>query len=132
MTPATAIAGLDPRRGAHRGAALRIQTLGRTRIEADGLDLGGEWLDQRPGQLLKYLICERHSLVTSDEIGDALWPQAGPMTRNSVRHQVHVLRERLEPLRTSRARSRFIVTRRGGYMLDPSGSGSTPTSSRRR
>jgi DNA-binding SARP family transcriptional activator len=98
---------------------LRIQTLGRTQIEDHGLDMGGEWLDQRPGQLLKYLICERHRVVTSDEIADALWPQAGPMTRNSVRHQVHVLRERLEPERTSRAESRFIATRRGGYMLDP-------------
>jgi DNA-binding SARP family transcriptional activator len=98
---------------------LRIHTLGRTQIEIDGLDLGGEWLDQRPGQLFKYLICERHRVVTSDEIADALWPQAGPLTRNSVRHQVHVLRERLEPDRTSRAASRFIVTRRGGYMVDP-------------
>ncbi len=99
--------------------ALRIHTLGRTRVEVHEVDLGGEWLDQRPGQLLKYLICERHRVVTSDEIGDALWPQAGPLTRNSVRHQVHVLRERLEPERISRAVSRFILTRRGGYMLDP-------------
>lgn len=99
--------------------ALRIHTLGRTQIEADGIDLGGEWLDQRPGQLLKYLICERYRVVTSDEIGDALWPQAGPLTRNSVRHQVHVLRERLEPERIRRSTSRFILTRRGGYMLDP-------------
>jgi DNA-binding SARP family transcriptional activator len=99
--------------------ALRIHTLGRTQISSDSADVGGEWLDQRPGQLLKYLICERHRVVTSDEIADALWPQAGPMTRNSVRHQVHVLRERLEPDRVSRADSQFIVTRRGGYMLDP-------------
>jgi DNA-binding SARP family transcriptional activator len=98
---------------------LRINTLGRTRIELDGTDLGGEWLDQRPGQLLKYLICERHRVVTSDEIAEALWPQAGPLTRNSVRHQVHVLRERLEPDRIRRAVSRFIATRRGGYMVDP-------------
>jgi DNA-binding SARP family transcriptional activator len=98
---------------------LRIHALGRTQIETDGVDLGGEWLDQRPGQLLKYLICERHRVVTSDEIADALWPHAGPLTRNSVRHQVHVLRERLEPDRISRAMSPFIITRRGGYMVDP-------------
>jgi DNA-binding SARP family transcriptional activator len=98
---------------------LRIHTLGRTGLEADGMDLGGEWLDQRPGQLLKYLICERQRVVTCDEIADALWPNAGPMTRNSVRHQVHVLRDRLEPERISRAVSRFVLTRRGGYFLDP-------------
>ncbi|HEY7151845.1 MAG TPA: BTAD domain-containing putative transcriptional regulator [Solirubrobacterales bacterium] len=119
----------DPGDSTSRGAAvaqapvaapaLRIRTLGTSRIESESADLGGEWLDQRPGQLLKYLICERHRVVTSDEIADALWPQAGPLTRNSVRHQVHVLRERLEPDRASRARSPFIVTRRGGYMLDP-------------
>jgi DNA-binding SARP family transcriptional activator len=114
----------DRRRGARaeplaEAPALRVNTLGRTRVEADGADLGGEWLDHRPGQLLKYLICERHRVVTSDEIGDALWPQAGPLTRNSVRHQIHVLRERLEPDRVSRSVSRFILTRRGGYMLDP-------------
>jgi DNA-binding SARP family transcriptional activator len=99
--------------------ALRISTLGRTRVDLDGSDIGGEWLDQRPGQLLKYLICERQRVVTCDEIADALWPNAGPMTRNSVRHQIHVLRERLEPDRVSRSASRFIVTRRGGYLLDP-------------
>ncbi len=98
--------------------ALRISTLGRTSIELDGSDIGGEWLDQRPGQLLKFLICERQRVVTCDEIADALWPNAGPLTRNSVRHQIHVLRERLEPDRVSRALSRFIVTRRGGYLLD--------------
>ena len=100
-------------------SALQIHVLGPARVESGGRDLGGEWLDQRSGQLLKYLICERHRRVASDEIADALWPHAGPLTRNSVRHQVHVLRERLEPHRVSRAASRFIVTRRGGYMLDP-------------
>lgn len=110
----------DERTGVLREApALRVHTLGATRVEVGETDLGGEWLDQRPGQLLKYLICERHRLVTCDEIGEALWTQAGPLTRNSVRHQVHVLRERLEPDRVSRSASRFIATRRGGYMLNP-------------
>jgi DNA-binding SARP family transcriptional activator len=99
--------------------ALRIHALGQTRVESNAMDLAGEWLDQRPGQLLKYLICERPRVVTCDEIADALWPNAGPLTRSSVRHQVHVLRERLEPDRISRAVSRFVVTRPGGYLLDP-------------
>jgi hypothetical protein len=37
--------------GSVEAPALRIRTLGRTQVEADGRDLGGEWLDQRPGQL---------------------------------------------------------------------------------
>ena len=98
---------------------LRIQTLGRTRVQVAGKDLGGDWLQQRPGQLLEYLLCARHGTATSDQISEALWPGAAqPWSNASVRHQVHVLREKLEPERDADRPSRFIVTRRGGYMLE--------------
>jgi DNA-binding SARP family transcriptional activator len=99
---------------------LRIQTLGRMRVEAAGEDRGGDWLQHRPGQVLAFLVCARHRVATSEQISEALWPGAAqPWSNASVRHQVHMLREKLEPERDSNTPSRFIATRRGGYMLDP-------------
>ncbi len=99
---------------------LHIHTFGRTRVEVGGVDLGGDWLHQRPGQLLEYLVCARHRVATSEQISEALWPaRALPWSSTSVRHQVHTLRERLEPDRDSDTPSQFVITQRGGYMLDP-------------
>src|SRR5579862_4669058 len=42
------------------GPRLRISVLGSMIVEAAEGEIGGEWLDQRTGQLLKYLIAERH------------------------------------------------------------------------
>jgi DNA-binding SARP family transcriptional activator len=103
------------------GAApdLQIATLGRFAVEGTAGPIGGDWQSQRPGQLLKYLICERRRVVTSDQIGEALWPEAGPKeSANRLRFNVHALRERLEPDRGHRGRARFVVARGGGYMID--------------
>ncbi|HSR95310.1 MAG TPA: BTAD domain-containing putative transcriptional regulator [Solirubrobacterales bacterium] len=98
---------------------LYVSTLGKLRVEGSAGSLDGEWLEQRPGQLLKYLVCERHRMVTVDMIAEALWPQAGPdEAANRARHYVHALREKLEPDRARRSPSRFVVARRGGYHLD--------------
>ncbi|HEY7151846.1 MAG TPA: BTAD domain-containing putative transcriptional regulator, partial [Solirubrobacterales bacterium] len=98
---------------------LRIETLGRTRVSLGGDGLAGDWLDQRPGLLLKYLVCRRHGVAASDQIAEALWPDASPAEAlGSLRHYVHVLRERLEPKRSHRAPSSFVATRPGGYQLD--------------
>jgi DNA-binding SARP family transcriptional activator len=100
---------------------LYISTLGRFQVEGKRGALDGEWLEQRPGQLLKYLVCERQRMATTDMIAEALWPQAGPSeARNRTRHYVHVLREKLEPDRTRHAPSPFVIARRGGYHLDTS------------
>jgi DNA-binding SARP family transcriptional activator len=99
---------------------LRIHTFGRTRVEVAGRDLGGDWLHQRPGQLLEYLVCARHRVATSEQISEALRPgRAQPWSTTSVRQQVHALREKLEPDRDSDTPSQFVATQRGGYMLDP-------------
>ncbi len=98
---------------------LKISTLGRFGAENGAGQLDGEWLEQRPGQLLKYLVCERHRMVTVDMIAESLWPRVGPdEAGNRARHYVHALRERLEPDRAKRSPSRFVVARRGGYHLD--------------
>jgi DNA-binding SARP family transcriptional activator len=109
---------LDAGSTAAAAPALRVETLGRFAVEVAGRPLGGEWLEQRPGQLLKYLVCTRHRVAASDQIAEALWPAAGPSEAlTNLRHYVHVLREVLEPDRSGRAASSFIKTHRGGYRL---------------
>jgi DNA-binding SARP family transcriptional activator len=97
---------------------LRIRVLGTTQIETGEIKIEGDWLLQRPGQLLKYLVLHRDRPVHVDEVVEALWPKAGPAGRNTVRHFVHALRARLEPERARRHPSSFIHSVKGTYMLD--------------
>jgi DNA-binding SARP family transcriptional activator len=98
---------------------LRIHALGRLRVECEGKTLTGAWVDQRAGQLLRCLVCERHRVVPTEVLAEAIWRQAGPGAPNTVRHSIHTLRERLEPGRSRHGASAFVVSRRGGYALDP-------------
>jgi DNA-binding SARP family transcriptional activator len=97
---------------------LTIKALGRIRVDSREGPLGGNWLQQRPGQILKYLICERDRVVQADEIAEALWPYGGRQALSSVRHFIHGLREKLEPGRTRRGGTPFVVTVRGGYAIN--------------
>jgi len=100
------------------GAQLRIITLGTTRVESAEGPIGGRWLEQRPGQLLKYLLAERHRVVRAEEIAETIWPGAGLKILGNVRHFVHALRTRLEPERGRRVPSSFILNVQGGYAID--------------
>ena len=100
-------------------ATVRARTLGPLRIEVNGADVGGDWLQRRPGQLLKYLLFSRHRLAATEQIYEVLWPASpAPWNSGAIRFQVHELRNRLEPDRAG-ASSRLVLTRRGGYMLNP-------------
>jgi len=100
------------------GPELHIRALGRTWVASREGPLGGRWLAQRPGQLLKFLVCERNRVVHTEEIADALWPGAGRGGIGNVRHFMHGLRSRLEPDRVKGAESSFVVTVQGGYALN--------------
>ena len=99
-------------------AELRIAALGRTRVESKEGPIGGAWLEQRPGQILKLLVCERHRVVPAEAIVAAIWPSAGPRAIANLRQCVHELRDRVEPDRPRRMPSSFVVSRQGGYALD--------------
>ncbi len=100
------------------GPRLRIRVLGRTLVESPEGPIGGDWLDQRTGQLLKYLVAERHRAVHIDEIGESIWPGADFAIAGSVRYYIHVLRGKLEPQRGRREPSTFIVSSAGSYRLN--------------
>ena len=101
------------------GPRLGILTLGRTRLDTPTGTVVGGWLDQRSGQLLKYLVCERHRVVQVDEIADALWSAAEDRGPSIVRHHIHGLRNALEPWRRKRSPSSFVVhIPPSGYALD--------------
>jgi DNA-binding SARP family transcriptional activator len=99
------------------GPRLTIAALGPTSVASGEGSIGGAWLEQRTGQLLKYLVAERHRTVTVDEIGEGIWPGSEYAVAASVRYYVHALRRRLEPCRAAREESAFIVVRAGAYGL---------------
>jgi DNA-binding SARP family transcriptional activator len=101
-----------------KGPSIRIRTLGRVTIESSEGPIGGQWLDQRTGQLLKYLVAARNRPVHAEEIGESLWPGADFAIAGSVRYYIHALRRKLEPERGKRAPSAFVISRAGGYCLD--------------
>jgi DNA-binding SARP family transcriptional activator len=101
------------------GPTLRIRALGRTRVESAEGPIDGTWLERRPGQILKYLISRRGRVAHTDEIAEALWPDASPHVAGTVRHFVHSLRDTLEPERERRRPSAFVLFESGGYVLNP-------------
>ncbi len=100
------------------GPQLHVRVLGRTHVQAAEGPLLGPWLRQRPGQLLKLLICNRRGMTHSDELATTFWPHADRKALQNVRYCVHDLRGRLEPGREARRPSSFVIGLDGGYGLD--------------
>jgi DNA-binding SARP family transcriptional activator len=100
------------------GPRLRIFALGRTRVMSPESGLDGRWLHNRAGQILKFLVAERHRVAFSDEIVERLWPNAAGSDTRGLRYFIHVLREHLEPKGAPEGPSSFVLATRGGYVLD--------------
>jgi DNA-binding SARP family transcriptional activator len=98
---------------------LRIFALGPLRIETPDGRLAGGWLEQRPGQLLRFLVSRRSQPAPTDVIAEALWREPGPAAPGTIRYLVHALRDQLEPERGKNGESATIVCRRGCYALHP-------------
>lgn len=97
---------------------LRIRALGRTQVEALEDSLDTDWIRQRPGQILKYLVCERARVVMVDEIAESIWPDSAHSAVGNARYAIHRLRTKLEPRRAAHGSPAFVVARGSGYALD--------------
>jgi DNA-binding SARP family transcriptional activator len=100
------------------GPRLRIRCLGPLAVESEAGELSGAWTQQRAGQVLGYLLCERDRAVHPDELAETLWPASDRASLGTVRYFVHVLRDQLEPRRQRRHPSTFIQFRSAGYVLN--------------
>jgi DNA-binding SARP family transcriptional activator len=89
-----------------------IAALGRLSVRVDGTPRDGDWLLQRAGEVLRYLIACRTAPSSSEAIADALWPERGPSAIANVRYCVFKLREQL-------GSPSLIVRTAAGYRLDP-------------
>jgi DNA-binding SARP family transcriptional activator len=98
------------------GPELHVSALGPVHVERDGEPIDGPWLEQRTGELFKYLVSERHRPASADRITAALWPHADSSALGRVRYFVHKLRDALEPDR-ARGASSFVIGGRRGYAL---------------
>jgi DNA-binding SARP family transcriptional activator len=103
------------------GPAISVVSLGLTQVWSGRSQIGADWLPQRPGELLKYLISQRGRPASAEEIAEQIWPEGGPRSARSVRYYVHALRKRLEPFADQPpARSRVVLHERGRYVLSRS------------
>ncbi len=94
--------------------------LGETTVEAADGAVDRAWLSQRPGRLLRYLVCQHGRFVPADQIVEALWPGSSAGADRNVRYLVHLLRRRLEPDRPLRAASLAVECLGGAYALGQS------------
>jgi DNA-binding SARP family transcriptional activator len=72
-----------------------VAALGRLSVSVDGQSRDGDWLQQRPGQVFRYLLASRASAQRSEAIASALWPERGPSAVANVRYCIFKLREQL-------------------------------------
>jgi DNA-binding winged helix-turn-helix (wHTH) protein len=93
-----------------------VHALGRLSVSVSGKSRDGDWLQQRPGQVLRYLLASRGAAQRSEAIASALWPERGPSAVANVRYCIFKLREQLGE-RGETADS--LITRdAAGYRID--------------
>jgi DNA-binding SARP family transcriptional activator len=110
---------LDFRKAAAGSATARdvsVQALGRLSVSVNGRSRDGDWLQQRPGQVFRYLLASRDGAQRSEAIASALWPERGPSAVANVRYCIFKLREQLGE-RSDPADS-LVARDAAGYRID--------------
>jgi predicted ATPase/DNA-binding SARP family transcriptional activator len=99
---------------------LRVQLFGEFRVWRGDDPIGSEaWGRQKSRALLKLLLTRPARPPTREQILEALWPGASPEAADhSLRTTVGLLRRTLEPDLKRGPDSRYVVSKRPGYMLN--------------
>jgi DNA-binding SARP family transcriptional activator len=101
---------------APRERDVRVSALGRLSVSVGGRLRDGDWLQQRPGQVFRYLLASREAAQRSEAIASALWPERGPSAVANVRYCVFKLREQLSE--GPDPSSSMIARDAAGYRID--------------
>ncbi len=106
-----------PASAAEEAGDVEVSALGRLAVAVGGASRDGDWLQQRPGQVFRYLLASRAGPQRSEAIASALWPDRGPSAIANVRYCVFKLREQLAD--SVDAKSSIVLRDAAGYRLDP-------------
>jgi DNA-binding SARP family transcriptional activator len=98
-------------------ADLHVRALGPLSVRIGERWLDGDWQQQQPGRVFRYLLAARSGAVRSETIADALWPDRGPGAVTNVRYCVYKVREILD--QGDGTERSVIVRNAGGYRIDP-------------
>lgn len=105
----------------HPGYQLRVQTLGGFAVWRGDEAVGpGGWRRKTARQLFQLLLTSRRTPIDRDQICDALWPEADPLTaQQNFKIALNALYGVLEPQRDPGADSAYIVREGSSYALRP-------------
>jgi DNA-binding SARP family transcriptional activator len=95
---------------------VKVAALGRLSVSVQGSSRDGDWLQQRPGQVFRYLLASREGAQRSEAIANALWPERGPSAVANVRYCIFKLREQLGE--RGDTTSSLIARDAAGYRID--------------
>src|SRR5918998_6645402 len=101
-------------------ARLKVKLFGEFRVWRGDTPIGPkEWGGQKPRSLLKLLLTRPGHIFSRDAILEALWPSVLPESaERSLRVTVSLLRRALEPKLERGSDSRYILSKRPGYLFD--------------
>jgi DNA-binding SARP family transcriptional activator len=95
---------------------VKVSALGPLSVTVGGRPRDGDWLQQRPGQVFRYLLASRASAQRSEAIASALWPDRGPSAVANVRYCIFKLREQLAD--SGDLASSLVIRDAAGYRVD--------------
>lgn len=109
-------------RAIHPGYTLRVQTLGEFRVWRGDEELPTKiWQREKAKELFQLLITRRQTLLSKEEICQLLWPEGDEkVSTRDFKVALHAMNQALEPKRSARANSFYIVRQGSLYSFDVS------------